>query len=51
MVKSLTQDRVLAEKDVDVAVIGVHVSKTAAKLLQEGNIPSAFCYFSSLTNF
>ncbi len=31
-----TSDRSLAENDVDVNVIGVHVSKTSASLVQDG---------------
>jgi len=39
--RHLTQDRALAERDVDVEVIGIHVSKTAAKLVQEGKYEAA----------
>lgn len=39
--KSLTRDRALAERDVDVEVIGVHVSKAAARLVQEGKYNAA----------
>jgi len=39
--RHMTHDRALAEKDVDVEVIGVHVAKTAAKLVQEGKYKAA----------
>eukprot|EP00026_Physarum_polycephalum_P004666 Phypoly_transcript_04688.p1 GENE.Phypoly_transcript_04688~~Phypoly_transcript_04688.p1 ORF type:complete len:308 (+),score=50.21 Phypoly_transcript_04688:999-1922(+) len=37
----VTSDRALAEKDVDVLVIGVHVSKKSASLVQDGNYTEA----------